>query len=216
MKTDFIVPFLIMACILTSGCASDSDAEKPGTGQNAEFKAEVMTMANDYGLSVTFDDAFFNSRTNEISLERIDRIFRSAAMVKGTYFVASEKRRGGFVLSQMKKKGRRNRALSSAVERYDYDFDDYESGSSVCYCTIHYSEDLSTGRFFDVDSEARVEDSHDIGTSCTDDTNAYVDSLTGAIKVTGSVSVHYNSPSMTIKYHVDGYYDGSEGEITWR
>ena len=214
-----VIATLVAVSGILVSCTADDEFELEQNAREAkaqEMKTQILALAEEYDLDVEVGDLTNWQSVNEKeALKRIDSIFLNANKIKGRYNISSEKNGNNVILTQDIKKGLRKRKLTSEIENYEYSFEDYHMGSSTCSCTIYYSLNLSTNEMSVTDVVANVSDYQTLMGSCSDNVSGFVDHY-GVIRISGYVDVIYSSPTMTITYHVDGFYDGSKGEITWR
>lgn len=139
--------------------------------------------------------------------------------MKGNYKLIGKRSGDKMIVSQQSKIGSRKRMLSPVYETYTYDFDDYDYKGIHCHCSITYTEELNTGKYSDVQVDASIEDPETLAYDVYDNVSGYVDS-DNIIRIGGSVTIEYYNPNdfivyLTVTSYVDGYFDGSDGEISW-
>ncbi len=214
MKKLFQLPFLAMACVFMSGCTSDYEFED---GQSAkeqkalEVKAKIQELAEDYGLNVKVNADAIEKGGGDVNMDSIETFFRSLASIKGNY--ALVKLKNGHLVQRPKVK----RALKRTSQRESFEFDDESNELFTFYCSVDY--DLyNDGTISNVTVYAGIENASAMFKDYWSDVSGTVDAH-NTIRISGSVSFTYHEFGygyVDVKYNVTGYFDGTNGDITWR
>lgn len=220
----FVVSIIMVVCgCIFASCTADESYEVGQAASDAkakELEMKIMSLAEEYGLDVQVGNLVSSGLIDDAdALEKIDSIFQSACKMKGHYRLTGKRSGERMIISQQSKMGSRKRMLRPAYETYTYDFPDYEYKGIRCHCSITYDENLNTGELINVEVDASIEDPETLSYDVYDDVSGYVDS-DNIIRISGSVKIEYYNPNdfivyLTVTSHVSGYYDGSEGEISW-
>ena len=208
--------------ILTS-CTSDDEFETEQGEKEAkaiELRTQILAMAEEYGLNVEVGDTR-SMVDDKDALSKVEKIFENACKVKGNYKLSSS--RNGNVVS-VKQNGKfrvRPKILTRSTEKYD--FEDYKDGLLTVSCSLEYSENPETGELSVISVDASIDDPTTYDYDCIDDVSGLV--YDNVIIIDGEVRAEYfldndrleitEEPYLIIKYEADGYFDGTNGEITW-
>lgn len=220
----FVVSIIMVVCgCIFASCTADESYEAGQAASDAkakELEMKIMSLAEEYGLDVQVGNLVSSGLIDDAdALEKIDSIFQSACKMKGHYRLTGKRSGERMIISQQSKMGSRKRMLRPAYETYTYDFADSECKGLRCYCSITYDENLNTGELSSVSVDAGAEDPDELGYDVVDEVSGFVD-IFNKIRISGSVRVLYYAyydfePYLTIICHASGYYDGSDGEISW-
>lgn len=218
----FVVSIIMVVCgCIFASCTADESYEVGQAASDAkakELEMKIMSLAEEYGLDVQVGNLVSSGLIDDAdALEKIDSIFRSLSTLRGRYNLVRNQNGDKVVMQTKKVRSKYARTRSAAYEWFEYDFDGYEEGDFSCYCSIRYSED-EKGERDNVSVDAGINTSLTPTGDCSNEVNGWVD-IRNNIKIGGSVTLYevmsHSAPGIIVKFHVEGFYDGVDGEIEW-
>ena len=221
----FVFPAIIITfCSVIISCTTDDELEVAQTEKEAkavEMNKQILAMAEEYGLNVVIGD-LRGIVDDKDALSKVEKIFENACKVKGNYKLSSNRNGHVVTVKQDSKFKMCKKSLTRSVETFD--FEDYKDGVITVSCSLRYTEYPESGDLGVDDVDANIDDPTTLHYDCIDDVTGSYNSYKAIIEIRGSVRAEYYSddswaidtePYLTIKYSANGYFDGSDGEISW-
>ena len=218
-----VIATLVAVSGILVSCTADDEFEMEQNAREAkaqEMKTQILALAEEYGLDVEVGDLTRGQLIDDKeALEKIESSFKSICSIKGRYKLTAKRNGNAVTVTQDKIQRRRTRSISPTYETFDYEFGGYESGGFGFYCILYYTEELETGKWINawVDAGVNKTPASIITGSVGNDVYVGIDLKKHIITISGSVKVYqvFSNTDVIIKVHVDGYFDGSNGEIEW-
>ncbi len=136
MKKLLILQLIVMACVFIASCTAEFEEEQiMGREERAaELKAEIMKMAEDYGISLNVEvtPAFLNKNGN--TLKKIEAVFAAMAQARGRYELNSSSEGDRVMISQNPLRTSRNRS---------YQMSEGVPSSNAIHCSCNFADPVS-------------------------------------------------------------------------